>query len=366
LYLAAVTTERERARCRERLERISRSSLDCDSIRLETVADLRRVIGFDRWCWPLADPDSLLPCSGLAEHDYGPAVPRSLELEYSGDDATAKHVLARGARSVGSLSAETGGDLARSARWDEVMRPVGIGDVATAACRDTLGCWGWIEAYRDGSDRPFEAEDLGLLEGVGPSLGAALRRTMFAGAGGASEPIPPGVIVLDGSLAVVGWTAGAAAWVDTLPSARLVARWGMLPSVVYPAATLARNGVAAAAHALMRAVDGRWVMVEAAALEGERGGEVAVTLRAATAAETFDLLCRARALTRREREVVAALVAGLDTRGLAQRLCISRHTVQDHLKSVFDKVGVHSRRELLATFGATTDGRPPERSFDER
>ena len=62
-----------------------------------------------------------------------------------------------------------------------------------------------------------------------------------------------------------------------------------------------------------------------------------MTLRAATAAETFDLLCRAYALSRRERDVVAALLAGLDTRAVTARLFISRHTVQDHLKSVFGR-----------------------------
>ena len=63
----------------------------------------------------------------------------------------AKHVLARRANSAGSLSSETGGDLARSPRWDEVMRPVGIGDIAAVACRDALGCWGWIEVTATGA-----------------------------------------------------------------------------------------------------------------------------------------------------------------------------------------------------------------------
>lgn len=349
--LDIVATERERARCGERLEQLGESRLDCDSIRREAIAELQRAIGFDRWCWPLADPDSLLPSSGLAEHDFGPQVPRSLELEYSGHDFAAKDTIARRFNSTGSLMAETGGDLARSARWDEVLRPVGIGDVAVVACRDPLGCWGWVEAYRDSADHPFEDHDLELLAKVGPNLASGLRRSMYRTEGVVAEAGPPGVIVLTRELAFVSWTAGARAWIDVLPSARLFAEFGMLPSVVYPAATLARTPAsAAAAHALLRAVDGRWVMIEAAPLEGRDDGEIAVTLRAASATETSGLLGRAYALTRREREVVAALVDGLDTNAISKRLFISRHTVQDHLKSIFEKVGIHSRRELLATF----------------
>ena len=351
---SVVATERERARCRERLERVSESRLDCESIRREAIAELQRVIGFDRWCWPLADPETLLPGSGLADHDFGPAIPRSLELEYSTDDFASKRVLARRANSAGSLRAETGGDLARSPRWDEVLRPVGIGDVAAVACRDALGCWGWIEAYRDGADPPFEEQDLHFLASVGPSLASALRRTMYANNGAVTVLSPPGVIVLDSNLSLVSWTPGARAWLDALPSAALFARFGMLPSVIYPAATLARTrGSAAGAHALLPAVDGRWVMIEAAPLEGEADGEIAVTLRSATGSETFDVLCRAYALSQREHQVVAALVAGLDTSAVTQRLFISRHTVQDHLKSVFAKTGVHSRRELLVKLNAS-------------
>ena len=66
--------------------------------------------------------------------------------------------------------------------------------------------------------------------------------------------------------------------------------------MVYPAATLARSGEAAQARARLQAVDGRWVMIEAAPLEGREDGQLAVTLRSAAAGETFDLLPRLRAV----------------------------------------------------------------------
>jgi DNA-binding CsgD family transcriptional regulator len=347
-----VVSERRRSRCLQRLERLGASSLDRESIQLEAISELRGVIGFDRWCWPLGDPETLVPLGGLAEHDYGPQLARALELEYSGRDVAAMDLVAQRANPVGSLSAETRRDLARSPRWDEVLRPVGIGDEAVVACRDALGCWGWIKAYRDGDEASFTERDLDLLVQVGPTLGSALRRRIGAapthGVGALSSP---GVVVLDAELRALSWTTGARAWIDALPQATLFARWGMLPAVLYPVAALARsNGALRGAHALERAIDGRWVKIEAALLEGYDAGRIAVALRGAAPAETFDMLSRAYALTRRERELVAALVAGLDTRAVTERLFISRHTVQDHLKSVFRKVGVRSRRELLARF----------------
>jgi len=348
-------------RCRERLERLATSTLDCGSIQREAITDLQRLVGFDRWCWPLADPKTLLPLGGVAEHDYGPRLPRALELEYSGGDFAAKDVVARRASSAGSLSTETGGDLARSPRWDEVMRPVGIGDIAVVACRDAQGCWGWMEAYRDSGDRPFRDGDLEFLASAGPALGAALRRGLGVTPTldrDAAQPSTTGVILLNADLGVVDTTAGARAWIGAFPGAGLFAAWGMLPAAIYPVATRARAGGAAiGAHALERVTDGRWVMIEAAPLEERGHGEIAVTLRDATSRETFDRHCRIYGLSPRERELVAALLTGLDTRAVTERLFISRHTVQDHLKSVFEKMSIHSRREMLAMFSAPQDRR---------
>ena len=350
-----MASERERARCRARVERVSESSLDGDSIQRAVIADLQRVVGFNRWCWIQADPMSLVPLSGIAEHDYGPRLPRVLELEYSGDDFAAMHVLARRTWPVTSLSDETGGDLARSPRWDQVLRTVAIGDEAIVACRNALGCWGWIKAYRDGADRRFEDEDLELLAQLAPALGRVTRRLRTeASAGGASESSPPGVVVLDRDLAPVSRTGAAGSWISALPGAAFFAAWGVLPPQVYPLAALVRADPTTPVAALERAVDGRWVLIEAARLEDDGAGGIAVTLRAAGTAETFDFLCRAYALTQRERDVVSAVLAGLDTRGVSERLFISPLTVQDHLKSVFGKTGVHSRRELHARFNGVS------------
>jgi DNA-binding CsgD family transcriptional regulator len=349
-----VATERQRARSRERLELLSQSHLDRGSIQDEAIAELQHVIGFDRWCLPVADPDTLIPLGAAADHDYGPGVAHALALEFSGEDFAAMDVLARHANPSRSLSAETGGDLPRSQRWDQVFRPVGIGDEAIVACRDAHGCWGWIKAYRNSDDRPFDEEELALLAAIGPSLGSALRRSTYPPHAGLYEPRAPAVVVLGSDLQVVSLTAGASAWMEIFPSAEVYAAFGMLPAMVYPAAMLARSREDAfRAHALERAVDGRWVMIEAAVLEGAADKQIAVTFRQATSGEAFDRLCRIYGLSRREREVVAAILEGLDTRGVTDRLFISPHTVQDHLKSVFRKLGIHSRRELRAAFHAS-------------
>ena len=60
------------------------------------------------------------------------------------------------------------------------------------------------------------------------------------------------------------------------------------------------------------------------------------------------LLVAGFALTARESEVTRRLLIGLARKSIATQLGISPHTVNDHIKSVFDKTGTSSAGELRA------------------
>jgi DNA-binding CsgD family transcriptional regulator len=97
--------------------------------------------------------------------------------------------------------------------------------------------------------------------------------------------------------------------------------------------------------------DGLWVTIQAARTSRrskEEAASIAVTLEPTSPSHRTDLYARAVGLTDREAELLLHLVGGADTRQLADRLFLSQHTVQDHLKSIFAKTGVNTRRLLVA------------------
>jgi DNA-binding CsgD family transcriptional regulator len=58
-------------------------------------------------------------------------------------------------------------------------------------------------------------------------------------------------------------------------------------------------------------------------------------------------LMSAYGLTGRERDVTPLILQGSSTTEIAETLVVSAHTVQQHLKSIFDETGVRSRRDLV-------------------
>jgi DNA-binding CsgD family transcriptional regulator len=74
---------------------------------------------------------------------------------------------------------------------------------------------------------------------------------------------------------------------------------------------------------------------------------------AADFGQLFPLQVAAFGLSDREAVLVRQVLEGLDTKTIARRLSISVLTVQDHLKSIFQKMDIHSRRELMYRLAGT-------------
>jgi DNA-binding CsgD family transcriptional regulator len=129
---------------------------------------------------------------------------------------------------------------------------------------------------------------------------------------------------------------------------------GRLPLAVAAVTDRARaieegvNSPAPEAQARAYTRSGSWLVLHGTRLSGASEGQTAVIIEPARPAEIAPLIVQAYGLSGREREVTQFVLQGLSTREIADRLFISMHTVQDHLKAIFGKVDVHSRRELVA------------------
>lgn len=75
--------------------------------------------------------------------------------------------------------------------------------------------------------------------------------------------------------------------------------------------------------------------------------QIAILLNEASPKEMLAFLLTAYQLTPREKEVVVEMMRGIPTKVIAYNLGISSYTVQDHLKLIFQKVGVGDRNELV-------------------
>jgi DNA-binding CsgD family transcriptional regulator len=347
-----MASERARRRCYEQLRALMEVPADATALRFRIIELLRPVVGFDRWCWPLCDPASGLGTTAVGEHDYWPALQRLLLLDQRPDEP----------RSLPALKGPQRGSRHGGLRFRDVLGPVGIGDELRIPLTDRHGLWGCLDLMRSSDDRPFDDEDVVFLELVAPLLATATRRSTAAATAG-DEVVPPspaGVIVLDADLDVRASTAGARAWLAQLAPARFKHAHLAALAVVYNVTARALSQSNLAPRARVRAATGAWAIVEADLLD-PLDRTVAVTIRPASPGEILDLRMLAHDLTSRERDVVTCVLDGRDTRAVSEQLFLSPHTVNDHLKSIFAKTGVRSRKELVAALARRpgSDARKP-------
>jgi DNA-binding CsgD family transcriptional regulator len=304
-------------------------------------------------CWYTLDPASLLVTSHY-DHGMIPELPPEwLAHEYHEDDCHKLADLARSSKPTSTLHEATDGDPSSSERFKRYIEPYGGEQELLLALRARTGeTWGVLALYRPPGQTPFSNEERELLRALAPHLAEGARRGLLVGeATEPEQPGAPGLVVLSDGFESESLTPGVELWLAQLPGGERAP--DRLPPAVLSVAGQALRTAGAdvpgeVAFARVLANDGRWIVLHGAVLQTEARQRVAVIVEPAHPARISPLLMAAYGLSDREQEVARQILTGAATAEIADTLHISPHTVQQHLKSIFEKTGVRSRRELVA------------------
>jgi DNA-binding CsgD family transcriptional regulator len=356
-----VTVSAARARARNEIVRLVHRTAGAHCLAREVTRVLNRAVPFDAASLATIDPATLLPTGRLLRDRVGPdMLARLVETELREPDFIEFRALPRQQHLAASLSDATRGDLQKSLRYRELYQPSGFGDELRVVFSDSTGTWAALNLWRESGRPHFDTVEVGFVASLSPVVAEGFRRAaVFDEVATADQP-RSGVVVLAPDNSIETATAGAVRWLADLAPSDSPGQ--ELPMAVLAVAARARRLAGdhqtdpdardarsdTFARARVRSPQGSWVTVRASVLGDGPDSSVAVLIDQASPHELAPLIADSYGLTEQERRVTELVAQGLSTSEIAKRLHLSAYTVQDHLKSVFDKTGSGSRGELVA------------------
>jgi DNA-binding CsgD family transcriptional regulator len=315
---------------------------------LQTVLEaLHSVARFEWTALLLTDTDTMLPFGGIVEGFDRDACTPFWDNELLDADFAKFIALARSADPVAVLSDETDGDLGRSPRHVKLFAPVGGGDELRVALTTGSTCWAAASLVRAAELGNFPTSEVSAVRELRPLAARVLRAAVLRRDRNVLERAPV-MLVLDAQGRPETVSPGAP---DVLSDFSMAGLATSTPTVVLALARRAKASRAAGGITVRaRGASGTWYRLNATRLGDD--GQVGVVIEPARPADIVPILLESFGLTPRESEVVPLLARGMSTKEIATELCLSRHTVSDHIKVIFAKCGVTSRGELIASLFA--------------
>jgi DNA-binding CsgD family transcriptional regulator len=330
------------------IARIDASRLTWIDFTADVAEAVRPFIPFDACCWHTVDPGTIL-FTGSANRNVGCSGSWLAHYEYVVDDVNKWSFLANSGRIAGAISIDTHGDLTRSARHRS-QQGHGFGDELRVSLVADGIYWG-AAAFLRHADQPWFTEaDVAALSALSSVIATGLRRTIAASLSGARVDWGPGVVVFDADGNPESTSLAAERWIGELvedpapdhPSESKVVQAVAARARVIPPGT---DPLELSARARVRTRSGTWLLLYGTRLGP--GGRCAVIIHPATPQDVAPVVALAYGLTDREALVAMQCIQGRPTKEISKALSMSPYTVQDHLKSIFDKTGVRTRGELV-------------------
>jgi DNA-binding CsgD family transcriptional regulator len=332
------------------IERLASEGLPAQELLEQAGARIERVVPTDGYFMAATDPETTLAIgTGLVRELPAEQCQPHWDYEFLVPDYLKFADIARSGHRVADIHDATGGRPERSPRFKQYSAATGFHSEVRLVFTEGNAAWGLAQLNR--LTRRFSDDEKAWLERAAAAIGRGLRRAMIAQpATSADFSRGPGVVLLDGGGRVLSATREALGWLDELDAELLISDVGevRLPFHAHGLATRVR-----AAHedgepqvrSRLRTRSGVWLLMHGSVLEGT--GQVALVIEPAKSADVAPLIVEAYGLTTRELDVTRAIARGLGTTEIGASLYLSPHTVRDHIKAIFEKVGVSSRGELV-------------------
>jgi len=319
---------------------------------IEQVAQrIERVVPTDGHFLAATDPETTLSIGmGVVSELPADQCRPTWEYEFLVPDFLKYADIARSGRAVADIHDATGGRPERSPRFREYSASTGYQAEVRLAFTVGEAAWGIGQLNRAGAGARFDEDEKAWLERAAPLVARGLRRALLSPPDTAPADRGAGIVLLDRDGGVVSATRAATQWLDGLDPALRCPQASGLPLPFHTGALAASIRAACRRgepppRARMRTRRGVWLLVHGEELEGT--DQLALVVEPAKAGDVAPLIVEAYGLTRRELDVTRAIARGLGTAEIALHLHLSAHTVRDHVKVLFDKVGVSSRGELV-------------------
>jgi DNA-binding CsgD family transcriptional regulator len=345
-------------RLADELTRLGTRGLRPDAYFADVSARLQRAVPSQANCWHTLDPETglltseapeELIASGVYSPQTAPAAGQVIvNSEYIVDDVNTFAALARRRTTVGILSEATRGRPERSARYRDLLAPSGIPNEMRAAFVARGRAWGAVHMARTGDQPDFTARDAVVLARVTTIIADGIRASLRHDAGRRAAGDGPGLVLLGPADEVEFITPPARPLLAALRSPTLRESDDTPPASLLALAAFARAVDRAPIQPVAVPSPLGWISLHASLPEGAKQGRVAIVLDAAAGPRVASLRLETHGVTPREREIAALLAHGRSNGEIAAALALSPYTVQDHIKSLFEKTGVSSRRELVA------------------
>jgi DNA-binding CsgD family transcriptional regulator len=330
------------------IRRLCRQNLESASFRTRVVDALAPLIPFEAVTFATTDPDT-----GLLTHAVSRDVPeavRELWIRHLYPYQVAVEILDMARDGVSATRS-------MSAVSRDLLAPQGFGRDLRAVLASDQHPWGFLCLLREPSSPDFSEEEVGFLRQLAPDLTRGLRSAWLRERRDpeAADVGPVGIVVVDGRGRIRTRNSEATGFLTDL--ADVGNDPDGLPQAVGSAVAHLRWHRARDLEASdpppgrvrVRGSSGSWYRITASPADPPGpDDQVIVLLERAGPAEVASVLARLYGLTPREREVAALAARGYSTKAMARQLQISPWTVQEHLGNACSRVGVRTRKSLVA------------------